>query len=128
MSFGAETPFILLARIQVKPDKVQEYLLLAAKTDKAVEDSEPGMIHHTFDQDPEDPLCFVWSEVYKNDEAFLAHLANPTVGEYLQGHAELGDNFTVEVYGTVGDKCKAAMEATGLPLKIFESKLGYSRV
>ena len=47
MSFGAETPFILLARIQVKPDKVQEYLLLAAKTDKAVEDSEPGMIHHT---------------------------------------------------------------------------------
>ena len=43
MSFGAESPFILLARIQVKPDKVQEYLLLAAKTDKAVEDSEPGM-------------------------------------------------------------------------------------
>ena len=128
MSFGAETPFILLARIQVKPEKVQEYLLLAAKTDKAVEDSEPGMIHHTFDQDPEHPLCFVWSEVYKNDEAFLAHLSNPPVGEYLQGHAELGDNFTVEVYGTVGDKCKAAMEGTGLPLKIFESKLGYSKV
>ena len=39
MSIGAETPFILLARIQVKPDKVQEYLLLAAKTDKAVEGS-----------------------------------------------------------------------------------------
>ena len=58
MSFGAETPFILLARIQVKPDKVQEYLLLAAKTDKAVEDSEPGMLHHTFDQDPENPLRF----------------------------------------------------------------------
>ena len=128
MSFGAETPFILLARIQVKPEKVQEYLLLAAKTDKAVEDSEPEMLHHTFDQDPENHLRFVWSEVYKNDEAFLAHLANPSVGEYLQGHAELGDNFTVEVYGTVGDKCKAAMEATGLPLTIFESKLGYSRV
>ena len=128
MLFGAETPFILLARIQVKPDKVQEYLLLAEKTDKAVEDSEPGMLHHTFDQDPENPLCFVWSEVYKNDEAFFSHLANPPVVEYLQGHAEYGDNFTVEVYGTVGDKCKAAMEATGLPLKIFESKLGYSRV
>ena len=128
MLFGADTPFILLARIQVKPDKVQEYLSLAAKTDRAVEDSEPGMLHHTFDQDPENPLCFVWSEVYKNDEAFLSHLANPPVGEYLQGHAEFGDNFTVEVYGTVGDKCKAAMEATGFPLKIFESKLGYSRV
>ena len=56
MLFGAETPFILLARIQVKPDKVQEYLLLAAKTDKAVEDSEPGMLHHTFDQDRESSL------------------------------------------------------------------------
>ena len=123
MSFGAETPFILLARIQVKPDKVQEYLLLAAKTDKAVEDSEPGMIHHTFDQDPADPLCFVWSEVYKNDEAFLAHLANPPVGEYLQGHADLGDNFTVEVYGTVGDKCKTAMEGTGLPLNFSKASL-----
>ena len=128
MSFGEGTPFILLARIQVKPDKVEEYLELAAKTDAAVEASEPGMLHHTFDQDPENQLCFVWSEVYKNDDAFLAHLANPPVGEYLQGHAELGDNFTIEVYGTVGDKCKAAMEATGLPLKIFESKCGYSRV
>ena len=128
MSFGSETPFILLARIQVKPDKVQEYLLLAAKTDKAVEDSEPGMLHHTFDQDPENPLCFVWSEVYKNDEAFLSHLANPPVGEYLQAHSELGDDFTVEVYGTVGEQCKAAMQASGLPLKLFESKLGFSRV
>ena len=128
MSFGEGTPFIVLARIQVKQGKVEEYLELAAKTDAAVEASEPGMLHHTFDQDPENQLCFVWSEVYKNDDAFLAHLANPPVGEYLQGHAELGDNFTIEVYGTVGDKCKAAMEATGLPLKIFESKLGYSRV
>ena len=128
MSFGEGTPFILLARIQVKQGKVEEYLELAAKTDAAVEASEPGMLHHTFDQDPENQLCFVWSEVYKNDDAFLAHLANPPVGEYLQGHAELGDNFTIEVYGTVGDKCKAAMEATGLPLKIFESKCGYSRV
>jgi len=102
--------------------------LLAAKTDKAVEDSELGMLHHTFDQDPENPLCFVWSEVYKNDEAFLVHLANPPVGEYLQGHAELSDNFTIEVYGTFGDKCKAAMKVTELPLKIFNSKLGYSRV
>ena len=128
MSFGPETPFILPARIQVKPDKVQEYLLLAAKTDKAVEASENGMLNHTFDQDPQNPLRFVWSEVYKNDEAFLTHQANPLVEQFLQGYAELGENFIVEVYGTVGDKCKAAMEATGLPLKIYESKLGYSRI
>ena len=128
MSFGANTPFILIARIQVKPDKVQEYLLLAAKTDTAVEASEPGMLHHTFDQDPDNPLCFVWSEVYKNDEAFIAHLANPAVGEYLQEHPKLADNFTVEVYGTIGDKCHEVMIGTGVPFKVFTTKLGYSRV
>ncbi len=126
--FDASTPFILIARIKVKPGKIQEYLELATKTDAAVKASEQGMLHHTFDQDPGNPYCFTWSEVYKNDNAFLAHLANPAVGEYLQGHAQLGDGFTVEVYGTVGDECKDALEATGLPVQIFETKFGYSRV
>ena len=83
------------------------------------------MIHHTFDQDPDDPQAFVWSEVYANDEAFSAHVSNPPVHEYLQ---KLGNGFSVEVYGTVGDDCRQLMESFGLPLKIFETKLGYSRV
>ena len=97
-------------------------------TDAAVEASELGMLHHTCDQDPDNPLCFTQSEVYKNDDAFLAHLTNSPVGEYLQGHEKIGGRFTVEVYGTIEDKCKAAMEVTGLPVKIFENKCGYSRV
>ncbi len=104
--------FILIARIQFKPDKVQEYLLLALQIDKAVQNSELEMLHHTYDQDPENPLCFVWSEVYKNDEAFFAHLAKSAVGDYLKAHAVIGDNFTEELYGTVGDKCKSAKEDT----------------
>ena len=127
-SFNETTPFILLARIHVKPGCLDDYLLLAEQTDAAVQSSEPGMLHHTFDQDPSDPLTFVWSEVYANDAAFAAHLANPAVGTYLTKHAELGDGFSVEVYGTVGAECRALMESTGLPLKIFESKCGYSRV
>ena len=97
-------------------------------TDMAVQSSEPGMLHHTFDQDPEDPQGFLWSEVYANDEAFAAHVSNPPVQEYLQKHAELGDGFSIEVYGTVGDACKKLMESFGLPLKTYSSKLGYSRV
>ena len=128
MSFGANTPFILIARIQVKPDKVQEYLLLAAKTDIAVKAAEPGMLHHTFDQDPKSPISFVWSEVYRNDEAFIAHLANPAVVEYLQEHPKLADDLKVEVYGTVGEKCFEIMKGTGVPFKIFNTKLGYSRI
>ena len=119
---------MLLARIQVKAGCVDNYLDLARATDAAVQASEPGMLHHTFDQDPEDPHAFVWSEVYANDAAFSAHISNPAVQDYLQKHAELGSGFSVEVYGTVGDDCRALMESFGLPLKIFETKLGYSRV
>ena len=127
-TFDQSTPFILLARIQIKQGCVDEYLELARITDAAVQQSEPGMIHHTFDQDPGDPQAFVWSEVYANDEAFKAHVSNAPVQEYLQKHAELGAGFSIEVYGTVGDECRQLMESFGLPLKIFNSKLGYSRV
>ena len=41
--------------------------------------------------------------------------------------ANIGGN-SIEVYGTVGDECRALMESFGLPLKIYESRLGYSRV
>ena len=127
-TFDQSTPFLLLARIHVKPGCVNQYVELARMTDMAVQSSEPGMLHHTFDQDPEDPQAFVWSEVYANDEAFAAHVSNPPVQEYLQKHAELGDGFSIEVYGTVGDACKKLMESFGLPHKIYPSKLGYSRV
>ena len=127
-SFDHTTPFLLLARINVKADCVERYLELAQATDAAVQASEPGMLHHTFDQDPDDPLTFVWSEVYANDAAFMAHVANPPVQDYLENHAEIGDGFSIEVYGSVGADCRALMESFGLPLKIFESKLGYSRV
>ena len=48
-NFDASTPFLLLARIHVKPGCVDDYLSLAATTDAGVKDSEPGMLHHTFD-------------------------------------------------------------------------------
>ena len=63
-NFGADTPFIVLAKITVKEEKVSEYLELADKTDKAVEAFEPGMLHHTFDQDPENPLIFYGCLLY----------------------------------------------------------------
>ena len=128
-SFGSDTPFMLIARLKVQEDKVAEYLELADKTDKAVEASEPDMLHHTFDQDPEDPLSFVWSEFFKNDDAFLAHLVNPPVGDYLEAQAQLIDgDVAIEFYGTVGEKVIEAMNGSGLPFKVFKTKLGYSRV
>ena len=126
--FNEHTPFILLARIKVKPDKINEYLELAEKTDKKVQELEAGMLHHTFDNDQsQGENYFCWSELYRNDKAFLDHLENPFVKTYLEKHAELGLNFEVEVYGTVSDNTKEIMLSLGLPIKFFDSKLGYSR-
>jgi quinol monooxygenase YgiN len=105
---------MLFAKLKVKEDKVAKYLEIADKTDKAVEVYEPGILHHTFDQDSVHPLCFVWSEVYKNDDALMAHLTNPALGVYLEAHAGLCDGaLTVEIYGTVGEKVIDAINETG---------------
>ena len=127
-NFDASTPFVLIARIRVKEAKVDDYLQLAEKTDEAVKDTEPGMLHHTFNADPDDPLGFVWTEVFANDTAFIKHLNNPPVLEYLAQHGELGGSASIEVFGTVGEECKELMMSLGLPVRIYESKCGYSRV
>ena len=70
MVMDGQNPFILIARIQVKPDMVDEYLEIADEVDKAVELSEPGMLFHNFDADPDDPLAFTWTcLLYTSDAA-----------------------------------------------------------
>jgi quinol monooxygenase YgiN len=127
-AFGASTPFILIARVQVKQGKVKEYLDIADETDKGVQDSEPGMLHHTFDVSEDDDHAFTWSEVYQNDAALEAHLANPVVGTYLQKHAEVCESFSVEIYGTLSAQTAKAAKALPFPVKIWKTALGYSRV
>ena len=127
-NFDASTPFVLIARIRVKEGKVADYIQLAEETDDAVKDTEPGMLHHTFNSDPDDPLCFVWTEVFENDAAFITHLNNPPVLDYLAQHGKLGDSASIEVFGTVGKECKELMMSLGLPVSIYESQCGYSRV
>ena len=38
--FGSDTPFMLLAKLKVKEDKVAEYLEIADKTDKRLGDGD----------------------------------------------------------------------------------------
>ena len=123
-----EKPFVLIARVTVNPGKIEEYLDLAATTDKVVEDTEPDMLFHNFDADPTDPLAYTWTEIYKNSEAFLKHNANPPVGEYVTKHAELGDGFSIEIYGNVSQDVIDAINALNIPLKHFKtSRVGYVR-
>ena len=125
---SGKNPFILIARIQVKEGMVDKYLEIANSVDNAVEASEPGMLFHNFDSDPEDPLAFTWTEVYSNSKAFIKHDANPPVQEYVTKHAELADGFTIEVYGNVSREVIDTINRLGIPLKHFKTtKVGYVR-
>jgi quinol monooxygenase YgiN len=128
-SFGAASPFLLICRLHVKPEH-KEALVKAAKTaDDGVNQSEPGMLHHTFDVDPSDPCAFVWSEVYKDDAALLAHLPNPPFQAFMQQYGGWADAPpSVEVYGTLGPDTHEACKDLPFPVKYYTSLLGYTRL
>ena len=125
---SGKNPFILIARIQVKEGMVDEYLEIANTVDNAVEASEPGMLFHNFDSDPDNRLAFTWTEVYSNSKAFIKHDANPPVQEYVTKHAELADGFTIEVYGNVSQEVIDTINRLEVPLKHFKTtRVGYVR-
>ena len=64
-------PFVLIARITVKEGKVGEYMAIANDADNAVKKSEPGMLLHTFDADPNDKHKYV--------SVSYTHLTLPTI-------------------------------------------------
>ena len=121
----SNTPFVLLASLRVKPDRLEEYLELAEKTDAAVKESEPGMLLHTFDADPSDPCAFTWTEVYQNDAALLAHLNNPKLDEYLKGHEEMGDGLEVEIYGALTEDTIQFLNDSGIPWTHHSTRFGF---
>ena len=121
-------PFLLIARIGVKENMIEEYLAIAEEVDNAVQESEPGMLFHNFDKDPDDPLGFVWSEVYTDSDALIAHINNPPVQAYVEKHDELADTFEIEVYGNLSEDAISAVEALEVPFKHFKSTdVGYVR-
>ena len=122
---AANTPFVLLASLRVKPDRVEEYLELAKNTDAAVKESEPGMLLHTFDADPSDPCAFTWTEVYQNDAALLAHLNNPKLDDYLKAHEEMGDGLEVEIYGALAEDTIKFLNDSGIQWKHHYTRFGF---
>ena len=124
---SGDNPFVLIARLHALPNASGEVLRLSNAADVAVKASEPGMLLHTFDQDPSDPLGFVWTEVYANSAALIFHLENPPLQKYLADVSPLLDNFTVELYGDVSAEAVNMLRSTGTPTSHFQSKFGYVR-
>lgn len=124
---NAETPFVLIAKLRVKPDQVEEYLKIAQKADDAVRHSEPGMLLHTFDASPDDPCSFTWTEVYQNDVALIAHFNNPLLQPYLTEHDRLADGaINVTIYGNLAKETVQFLNQSGVPWRHHPSKLGFA--
>ena len=119
--------FVLIARLHALPGQADQVVALSATVDKKVEAGEPGMLLHTFDQNPSDPQGFIWTEVYENSEALIFHLNNADLSAYLKTVSPLLDDFTVELYGAVSDEAVAALRATGTPTTHYPNVLGYIR-
>merc|ERR1712118_289839 len=51
----------------------------------------------------------------------------PPLVKFVGQHGELGDGFSIEVYGTLADETKAAFSAAGFQIKYYDTKFGYSR-
>lgn len=127
VSDRGDHPFVLIARLHALPNAVQEVLRLSEAADMAVKATEPGMLVHTFDQDPNDPLGFVWTEVYADSNALIFHLENPPLQDYLTRVSPLLDSFTVELYGQVSEEAVGMLRSTGTPTLHFQNKFGYVR-
>jgi len=124
---AGSNPFVLIARLHALPGKSAEVIALSGAADKAVQAGEPGMLLHTFDRDPDDPLGFVWTEVYADSAALEFHLQNPDLIQYLEAVGVLLDGFTVELYGDVAESAVEMLRATGTPTKHYATELGYIR-
>ncbi len=121
-------PFILLAKVTVKDDKVDNYLEIAKEVDQAVEKSEEGMLFHNFDRDPDNENIFIWTELYRDSNALLFHLNNPPVQEYVQKHANLAESLSIEIYGNVSEEAINALNSMEIPIKNYKtSNVGFIR-
>ena len=100
---------------------IEEYLGIAEEVDEAVYESEPGMLFHNFDMHPDGANSgkFVWSEVYLNSEALIAHINNPPVQAYVEKHDELAETFEIEVYGNLSEDAIDAVKALECTFQAF---------
>ena len=127
-SQDGSNPFVMIARLTVKPGMVEQYLNIADEVDKTTKLNEPGMLFHNFDADPDNALGFNWTEVYSNSKALVIHLTADYALEYVGKHNELADSFSIEIYGDLSKEAIEAVLGLGLPFKHFKTtRVGYVR-
>ena len=86
------------------------------------------MLLHSFDADPDDDHKFVWTEIFRSSDDFIAHIENPPVQDYVEKHGEIANELSIEVYGKISDQCMNKIQSLGVPFKHFKAtSVGYFR-
>jgi quinol monooxygenase YgiN len=73
---------VLIARLKVKPDKVEE-LISAALAIVSASRNEAGNINYDIHQSIEDETVFLWHETWVNKAAIDEHFATPFFQEFF---------------------------------------------
>ena len=127
--FDEKTSFVLIGRCQVRPGiGLQTYITTSQLADEDVINTEPGLLHHTFDQEPNDPYAFVWTDVYRDDDSLLFHLKSEAFETICKKNEEMCDDFRLEIYGTISEETKVICDKLSFPVSYYETVFGYSRL
>jgi autoinducer 2-degrading protein len=75
---------VLHVTLQVKPERVSEFLEVARHDAEHSEKDEPGCLRFDVIQDRDDPSRFYFYEVYRDDAALEAHRQTPHFKDYFE--------------------------------------------
>ena len=82
----AETPMdILIVEVNVKPERINDFLTLIQYDAEHSENDEPGCLRFDVLRDSEDPNKFFYYEVYRDEAARMAHRETPHFKEIIEG-------------------------------------------
>ena len=93
MKNGENEMLVRIAEIEVNDGYLEEYLAAAHNVGTKSVESEPGVICIFPMQVKESPNTIRILEIYRNDEAYQAHLQTPHFLEYKQGTLHMVKSF-----------------------------------
>ncbi len=80
---------IILVEVNVKPERLNDFLELIKYDAEHSENDEPGCLRFDVLQDTEDQHKFFYYEVYKDEAARMAHRETPHYKKYAAESADM---------------------------------------
>ena len=80
---------ILLVEVNVKPERLNDFLDLIKYDAEHSENDEPGCLRFDVLRDTENPNRFFYYEVYKDEAGRLAHRETPHFARYAADSADM---------------------------------------